>query len=42
MLPIGCPKAPIGSSVFIQDVFERNRSDLKGGVGLREGEWWEK
>jgi len=42
MLPTGCPNAPTGSSIFLQDLAERNRSDLEGGVGLREGEWWEK
>lgn len=42
MLPTGCPNAPTRYPVFLQDLAERNRSYLEGGVGLMEGEWWEK
>ena len=42
MPPTGCPNAPIRSLVFLQDSAERKRMDLEGGVGLREGKWWDK
>lgn len=42
MPPTRCPNAPTRSPIFIKDLAERNRSDLEGGVGIREGEWWEK
>lgn len=38
MLPTGFPNAPIGSPVFLEDLAESNRSDLEGGIGIREGE----
>ena len=42
MPPTRCTNAPTGCHIFLQDPAERNRSDLEGGVGLKEGEWWEK
>jgi len=36
--PTGCPNAPTRPPVFLQDPTERNRNDLEGGKGPREGE----
>lgn len=42
MLLTRCPNAPTRSLVLLQDPAKRNRGELEGGIGLREGERWKK